>query len=392
MPRIRSFKEHLDPAVGPKRLLALDGGGLRGMLSVQILRRIEKLLRDRHGDPSLVLADYFDLIGGTSTGAIIAAGLALGMTVDEIEGHYRALGAEVFKRSFWRRGLVVPKYDAEKVAKALRGVYGRRTLKSTDLRTGLFVMSKRFDTGSPWPLTNHPASRYFAQGPGSRTIPNGEYPLWQVVRASTAAPSFFAPESIQISRDDAERGLQAVHGEFLDGGVSTANNPSLQMLMTATMQGYAFGWPAGADQLLLVSVGTGRANPAPGPTSGFESAAAAQAVLALKSLMDDCADLVEATLQWLSASATARDIDREMGAGTPPLGGRPLLSYLRYNVLFDRDWCKQHLGQDWAESFLRAMEAMDDPARLEDLARIGQLAAARLVDEAHFTPAFDLAA
>lgn len=61
MPRIRSFKEHLDPAVGPKRLLALDGGGLRGMLSVQILRRIETLLRDRHDAPSLVLADYFDL-------------------------------------------------------------------------------------------------------------------------------------------------------------------------------------------------------------------------------------------------------------------------------------------------------------------------------------------
>ncbi|MDP1650527.1 MAG: hypothetical protein Q8M01_20325 [Rubrivivax sp.] len=61
MPRTRSFKEHLDPAVAPRRLLALDGGGLRGMLSVQILRRIGTLLRDRYNDPALVLADYFGL-------------------------------------------------------------------------------------------------------------------------------------------------------------------------------------------------------------------------------------------------------------------------------------------------------------------------------------------
>jgi hypothetical protein len=390
MGKYRSFRQHLDPAVGPKRLLALDGGGLRGMLSVQVLRRIEALLRERHGDPQLVLADYFDLIGGTSTGAIIAAGLALGMTVDEIEGHYRTLGGTVFKPSFWRRGLVVPKYDAELVGKALREVFGRRLLKSADLKTGLFVMSKRYDTGSPWPLTNHPQSRYFAERKGSTTIPNGEYPLWQVVRASTAAPMFFAPEAIQISRDDPERGLEAVHGQFLDGGVSTANNPALQMLKTVTMKGYAFEWRTGPDELLMVSVGTGKANPAPGPTSGFESAAAAQAVLALKSLMDDCSDQVEATMQWLSVSDTAREIDREMGVGGPVLGGQPQLRYQRYNVIFEKAWCRQHLGQNYGESFLRAMEAMDDPAQLDDLARIGKLAAERFVDGAHFPPAFDL--
>ncbi len=61
MPSTRSFKEHLEPAVGPKRLLALDGGGLRGMLGVQTLRRIETLLRDRYNGPAPVLADYFDL-------------------------------------------------------------------------------------------------------------------------------------------------------------------------------------------------------------------------------------------------------------------------------------------------------------------------------------------
>jgi uncharacterized protein len=62
-------------APGPKRVLALDGGGIRGILSLGFLARMEALLRGRHGRPGLVLADYFDLIGGTSTGSIIAAGL-----------------------------------------------------------------------------------------------------------------------------------------------------------------------------------------------------------------------------------------------------------------------------------------------------------------------------
>ena len=55
---------------GPKRILALDGGGIRGILSIQILKEIETVLRARYGNETL-LSDYYDLIGGTSTGAII---------------------------------------------------------------------------------------------------------------------------------------------------------------------------------------------------------------------------------------------------------------------------------------------------------------------------------
>ena len=93
MARYRSFAEHLAPDVGPKRILALDGGGLRGVLTLGMLREIETLLRARHGDdPDFRLCDYFDLIAGTSTGAIIAAALSLGMSVDEVHGHYMQAG------------------------------------------------------------------------------------------------------------------------------------------------------------------------------------------------------------------------------------------------------------------------------------------------------------
>ena len=72
MPTYRTFQQHLDPSYKPKRILALDGGGIRGLLTAGLLQRIEDLLRARAGgDPAFRLSDYFDLIGGTSTGSII---------------------------------------------------------------------------------------------------------------------------------------------------------------------------------------------------------------------------------------------------------------------------------------------------------------------------------
>lgn len=382
MSATRSFAQHLDPAVGPKRILALDGGGLRGVLTLGMLREIERLLRERHGNPDLRLGDHFDLIAGTSTGAIIAAALSLGMSVDEVHGHYMALGKLVFKRSLLRWGALRAKFDADLVKEALVGVLGERRLDSPDFRTGLLIVTKRLDTGSAWPLTNNPAARYFNAGKSPSTIPNREYPLWQVVRASTAAPYFFDPESIQIGH--AVDGLQPVRGDFVDGGVSPGNNPALMALMTATMEGYRFGWRTGEDQLEIVSVGTGKANAEVGHAGVVGSTAAIHAVLSLKALMEDCADQVEAVMQWLSSSPTARPIDREMGACTPPLGGQALFRYLRYNVLLQPAWCAEHLGESLDAKALKALEAMDEPDNIPELDRLGRLAGTRLVRAEHF--------
>jgi predicted acylesterase/phospholipase RssA len=387
MPAYRSFDQHLSPDSGPKRILSLDGGGLRGVLTVQVLRKLEAQLRQRFADPQMCLCDYFDLIAGTSTGAIIAGGLSLGMTVDQIEKHYLDLGAKVFKRSFWRQGLTQEKYDADDVAAALRRVFGERLLNSRDFRTGLLVVAKRLDSGSTWVLTNNPQAKYFKARPGSTAIPNGEYPLWQVVRASTAAPTFFSPEEIRIHSDAAADRKDTV-GLFVDGGVSPHNNPALQAVMAATMQGYAFGWPVGADRLLVVSVGTGKANPNVG-TGGLASLPAAQGLLALRSLMEDCSDLVETMMQWLSTSATAREIDREMGLAGPAPGGQPLLTYQRYNAMFTGKWFKDALGQDVSEDFLRRMEEMDVPANIDSLRDVGRRVAERQVDDSHLPAAFD---
>jgi uncharacterized protein len=90
---------------GPKKILALDGGGIRGMMTVELLAALEDLLRrELKREPDFVLADYFDFVAGTSTGAIIAACVSLGMKTADIRDFYIGSGADMFdKASLLRR-------------------------------------------------------------------------------------------------------------------------------------------------------------------------------------------------------------------------------------------------------------------------------------------------
>ncbi len=115
---------------GPKRILALDGGGIRGALTVGFLKRIEQILRERHGRPDLLLCDYFDLIGGTSTGAIIAAALSIGMSADEVTRSYLEFGGEVFNDradpfGLPRLGLLRGRYKLGAAQAQARGIFRR---------------------------------------------------------------------------------------------------------------------------------------------------------------------------------------------------------------------------------------------------------------------------
>src|SRR6185295_10762116 len=84
----------------PYKLLALDGGGIRGVMTLEILREIERLLQQQLGrDDSFVLADYFDYVAGTSTGAIIATFLSLGWRVSDILKFYVDAGPAMFDRA-----------------------------------------------------------------------------------------------------------------------------------------------------------------------------------------------------------------------------------------------------------------------------------------------------
>jgi hypothetical protein len=255
--RVRSRNEHWEADGTPKRILALDGGGVRGILTLGYIERIENILRIRHGNSdNFRLSHYFDLIAGTSTGAIIAALLAKDKRVSEVRYLYERFAGSVFKKSVFRKGILRARYSARQLKKHLKENFTRNTLGSNSLKTGLLVVAKRLDTGSVWPMSNNPKNPFFTAGPDDEFFSNEDYPLCSVVRASTAAPSYFSPEFIEIS----EKG-EKPHGEFVDGGVSPHNNPALLALQLATVKGFGAGWSLDPDKLLLVSVGTGSAQP-----------------------------------------------------------------------------------------------------------------------------------
>ncbi len=386
---------------GPKRILALDGGGIRGIMSVQILKRMEEILRARlpaAEQADFRLCDYFDLIGGTSTGAIIAACLALGYSVKQIDTLYHELGQSIFEPTLFRKGFMRAKFDETPLRTALEREFKGVTLGSDKLKTGLGVVTKRLDTGSAWILHNNPRGRYFAPDPARDAVPNRDYSLAQVVRASTAAPHFFDGEDIEVATGAVGK-MQK--GKFVDGGVSPHNNPALQMLLLATLDGHRLNWATGANELLLVSLGTGRTEkrPRPEPEGLFNfdiantlgKAAAANAVLSLSALMSDCADLVELLMQWFSGSAPGRVIDSEIGDLSNDLvGGRALMTYARYDAVFDRAWLKDCLKLDYSAQRVGELDAMDQAANIPDLIKIGTAAGQQLVAESHFPARFDL--
>jgi hypothetical protein len=177
-----------------------------------------------------------------------------------------------------------------------------------------------------------------------------------------------------------------VTGSFIDGGVSPFNNPALQALMYATLEGYRVGWETGSDKLLLVSVGTGAADPAVSKAK----LTASHALRALKSVLQDCAVLQETMLQWMSAGPTARIIDRELGGLEGDLlNGSPLMSYLRYNVDLRAESVRR-LDGSLAAVDTTALSAMDAPGNMEVLHRLGRLAAAQDVRDTDFGGVFDL--
>ena len=197
---------------------------MRGIVALAFLKKIERTLEAEAGR-FVRLCDYFDLIGGTSTGAIIAVGLALGHTVDEIRDFYVRLAPRVFRPPWVRVPGWKAIFDARALADELKGVIGDRRLDSLDLQTGIGVMLKRLDTASAWILTNNPRSAFWETPPDHSFIGNRNYSLAEIVRASTAAPHYFDPQEIEIVAGEPP-------GVFIDGGLTPHNNPSLALFLS----------------------------------------------------------------------------------------------------------------------------------------------------------------
>ncbi len=252
MTHLKVWKTKYEEAERPRRLLACDGGGIKGIISLEILKKIESQLAEMTGKgKKFRLGDYFDYIGGTSTGAIIATGLAVGMSVDELIKFYVSAGPDMFQKARLLSRLS-RFYKADPLKKQLKAILGQRTLGAKDLHCLLMVVTQNATTGSPWPVTNNPHARY--NKPKNRPDNNLQIPLWQLVRASTAAPVFFPPEILEWEKGNPEKSFV-----FVDGGVTPYNNPAFLLFRHAVGPQYKLEWPTGEDKMMLVSVGTGSA-------------------------------------------------------------------------------------------------------------------------------------
>ena len=238
-----SFLDKLQPTP-QKKLLALDGGGIRGVISLEILYSIQQIVRQKLGRADAVLADYFDYLAGTSTGAVIATALGLGMSVEDLRSFYIDSGPAMFSRAAVLRRFHY-KFDREKLAAKFREVFGAdTTLGSSRLRTLLMMVMRNATTDSPWPICNFPGAKF-----NDRNFRgcNLDVPLWQLISASTAAPTYFPPEVVRMGDEEFL---------FVDGAVTMFNNPAFQMFLMSTVirePRYKLSWPAGLDRMLLVS-------------------------------------------------------------------------------------------------------------------------------------------
>jgi hypothetical protein len=385
---------------------------VRGAITVAFLERIEALLSQRHGK-DVRLGDHFDLIGGTSTGAIIAGALALGKRTDEIKKFYLELAPNAFKRQNWPIPILRSKFDARGLRKQIEDVVGDRALGSKDLITGFALVTKRVDTGSAWIVSNDPRAPYWEDAPDH--IGNKHYPLVNLVRASTAAPHFFDPELLAIggtrvlpeeiaqpldqpwlvrtivallTRVGLHRGADFNPGDFglfVDGGVTPHNNPAVALLQLATLKPFGICWPMAPGQLSITSVGTGSFR----PKLKYEELGFAGipklTLHALVSMMNDAQTHVLTLMQWLGKSPDPWIINSEIGtlADDAPPGGK-LFDFQRYDVLLEEDWLSQEFKRTVSKADVERYRHMDNPGIVNELYDIGCKIAERQVKPEHW--------
>lgn len=205
---------------GSFRILTIDGGGIKGVFAASFPAEVEDAL----GSP---LVDQFDLIAGTSTGGIIALGLALGLPARDILAFYEDYGPTIFAAQRRRslRQLVAAKYDNKVLKAALESVFSDRRLGES--RTRVLVPSQNFETGKV---------HVFKTAHHEEFTHDFKLRVVDVALATSAAPTFFPTHRLEVGT------------ALIDGGM-WANNP---MGAAAVEALGVLGWTRGSIKLLSV--------------------------------------------------------------------------------------------------------------------------------------------
>lgn len=215
------------------RILSLDGGGIRGLLTLVLLQELDKLVED--------WLSRVDLIAGTSTGGIIALALAHGLPPAEVRKLYEDKCGNIFDDSWLDNlldvgNLMGAAYDNKGLRREVKRILGKTKLK--DLTKKVLISTFDLDNEAEEPNSRHWKAKYFHNFPGEDN--DGETLAYKVALYTSAAPSYFP----------------AVDG-YVDGGVVT-NNPSMAALaQSQDMRAEIQNRPA-LNEIALLSIGTGQ--------------------------------------------------------------------------------------------------------------------------------------
>jgi len=214
-----------------KTILSIDGGGIRGIIALACLVQLER----REGRPA---SELFDMVAGTSTGSVIAAGLALGMSARGLLAFYKDLSRQAFQKLPWWKvlsNLGNHRYSNEFIARTLIEIGGEKRLN--DLPVDILITGKNTRTSR--------TDFFVRDGPGNAGL-WGTLRLMDAVLASIAAPTYFPAHSAEVGGQ---------RYTWVDGGVGVAGNPSYHAAVEALY--YSDGrYPEGETRML--SFGTGR--------------------------------------------------------------------------------------------------------------------------------------
>lgn len=189
-----------------KIILSIDGGGMRGIFTLQLLKKLEMLA----GSPCY---EWCDMVAGTSTGGLISSLILNKKSAVEIEEYYNTLVAKVFTRRSWLANRIYnpPAYDKRNFRKLTRDLVGDQTLKQLNASTGLDMLFTAKDLAAG-------EETFFTCFKHGEEI-KGTYQdvlLRAVMEATMSAPTYFSPFE-----------------RFVDGGTTTYNNPVMAAVLEA---------------------------------------------------------------------------------------------------------------------------------------------------------------
>ncbi|MEO6294515.1 MAG: patatin-like phospholipase family protein [Candidatus Limnocylindria bacterium] len=214
-----------------RRILTIDGGGIRGIIPAVLLAALER-------QTGRLTRDAFDFVAGTSAGAVLVAGIAAGIPAQRLMTLYEERASHIFRRipaiGTLRRIITGSMYDTSALHRLIREELGpeARDWRLNDAPVDMLITAKRLSDGMPW---------YFVRDNPANSCRAGDYRLADAATASAAAPTYFAPWNL------------AGIGELIDGGIGVAGNPVYQ----ACVEAFDYTDAYRPSETVVVSLGTG---------------------------------------------------------------------------------------------------------------------------------------